>query len=148
MCFDIVRLQFQCPTVAGDRFVQLPLVLQRIAQVVVGTDIVRLQYQCPAVAGDRFVQLTHLVGDHAEKMERIDIIWFGLQNLPIDLLGSLEPTALMVLDRNRQSFGNRCHDINYSHPICQPQLVSTGIPGRMSLALPFPFLHPRGMIDN
>ena len=30
-----VRLQFQCPAVAGDRFVQLPLLLQRIAKVVV-----------------------------------------------------------------------------------------------------------------
>ena len=52
----IVRLQFQCPAVAGERFVQLPLVLRRIAQVVVRLGIVRLQFQCPAVAGDRFVQ--------------------------------------------------------------------------------------------
>ena len=52
-----VRLQFQCPAVAGDRFVQLSLVLQGVAQVVVGLGIVRLQFQCPAAAGDRFVQL-------------------------------------------------------------------------------------------
>ena len=54
MRLGIVRLQFQRPAVAGDRFVQLPLVLQRIAQVVVRLGIVRLQFQCPAVAGDRF----------------------------------------------------------------------------------------------
>ena len=53
----MVRLQFQCPAVAGDRFVQLSLVPQGDAQVVVGLGIVRLQFQCPAVAGDRFVQL-------------------------------------------------------------------------------------------
>ena len=53
----VVRLQFQCPAVAGDRFVQFPLVLQGIAQVVVGLGEVRLQFQCPAAAGDRFVQL-------------------------------------------------------------------------------------------
>jgi len=29
------------------------------------------------------------------------VIRFRLQDLPIDLLGSLEPTALMVLYRNR-----------------------------------------------
>ena len=52
-----VRLQFQCPAVAGDRFVQLPLVLQDNAQVAVCLGKVRLQFQCPAVAGDRFVQL-------------------------------------------------------------------------------------------
>ena len=36
------------------------------------------------------------------------------ENLPIDLLGSLQPTGLMVLDRNRQCFGNRCHNVNYA----------------------------------
>ena len=35
MCHGEVRLQFQCPAVAGDRFVQFPLVFQCIAQVVV-----------------------------------------------------------------------------------------------------------------
>ena len=53
----IVRLQFQGPAVAGDRFVQLPLVLEGDAQVAVCLGIVRLQFQGPAVAGDRFVQL-------------------------------------------------------------------------------------------
>ena len=36
------------------------------------------------------------------------------ENLPIDLLGSLQPTTLMVLDRNRQCFGNRCHQTYYT----------------------------------
>ena len=89
-----------------------------------GLGIVRLQLQRPAVAGDRFVQLARLVGDHAQKMDRIGMIGFDLQNLPIDLLGSLQPTGLMVLDRDRQCFGNRCHDTNYSpcRAFCQPQL--------------------------
>jgi acyl dehydratase len=50
----IVRLQFQRPAIAGDRFVELPLILQRIAEVVVRVGIVGLQFQRPAVAGDRF----------------------------------------------------------------------------------------------
>ena len=53
--------------------------------------------------------LPHLVGNHAEKMNRIGLVRFRLEDLPIDLLGSLQPAALMVLDRNRQCFGNRCH---------------------------------------
>ena len=60
----IVRLQFQCPAVAGDRFVQLPLVLEGIAQVVVRLGKVRLQLQRPAVAGDRFVQLPLVLEAH------------------------------------------------------------------------------------
>ena len=140
----IVRLQFERPAVAGDRFVRLPLVLQRIAQVVVRVGIVRLQLQCAAVAGDRFVQsspgpqgiaqvvmegshipfqpdrpsnvldgnlvLAPLGGNHAEKMNRVGLIRLSLENLPIDLLGGLQPTGLMVLDRNRQRFGNRRHN--------------------------------------
>ncbi len=144
MGLGIVRLQFQCPAAAGDRFVQLPLVLQHGAQVVVGLGIVGLQFQGPAAAGNRFgkpvqgtirssqvvveggrgpvqpdrpldaldggLVLARLRSNHAEKMERIGMIRLDRENLPIDLLGSLQPTALMVLDRNRQCFGSRCHE--------------------------------------
>ena len=54
MRLGIVGLQLQCPAVAGDRFVQLPLLLQCIAQVAVRLGIVRLQLQCPVVAGQGF----------------------------------------------------------------------------------------------
>jgi hypothetical protein len=48
--------------------------------------------------------LAHLVSNHAEKMDRIRMARFRLQNSPVDLLGGLQPTGLMVLDRNRQYF--------------------------------------------
>ena len=66
----------------------------------------------PSNVLDGNLVLAHLVSNHAEKMNRIGLIRFSLENLPIDLLGSLQPTGLMVLDRNRQCFGNRCHDVN------------------------------------
>ncbi len=53
--------------------------------------------------------LAHLVSNHAEKMEGVGLIRLDGENLPVDLLGSLQPAGLMVLDRNRQCFGNRCH---------------------------------------
>ena len=53
----IVRFQFQGPAVAGDRLVQLPLVLESNAQVVVCLGKVRLQLQGAAAAGDRLVEL-------------------------------------------------------------------------------------------
>jgi hypothetical protein len=143
MHLGIVGLQLQCPAVAGNGFVQLPLLLQCIAEVAVRLGIVRLQLQCPVVAGQgfgnpaqgaiRFPQvvvkrsripvqldrpsnvldghlvLADLVGNHAEKMNRVGLIRLGLQNLPIDPLGSLQPAGLMVPDRNRQRLGNRCH---------------------------------------
>jgi hypothetical protein len=140
----IVRLQFQGPAVTGDRFVQFPLELQRIGQVVMRPGIVRLQLQRPAVAGNRFgnpaqgkirsaqiavelgliplqtdrpsdildgnLVLANLVGNHTEKMPRIGMLRLGLQDPPIDLLGGLQPAGLVVLNRDRQCFGNRCHD--------------------------------------
>ena len=42
----------------------------------------------------------HLGSNHAEKMERVGMIRLDRQNLPVDLLGGLQPTGLMVLDRD------------------------------------------------
>jgi hypothetical protein len=64
------------------------------------------------------------VSNHAEKMQRVGLIRLDLKNLPINLFGGLQPTGLMVLDRNRQCFRNRCHDVNYGNTTCQRQCVS------------------------
>ncbi len=53
--------------------------------------------------------LAHLVSHHAEKMNGIGVIRLDRENLPINLLGGLQPAALMMPDRNRQCFGNRRH---------------------------------------
>jgi hypothetical protein len=67
---------------------------------------------------------TPLGSHHAEKMERIGLIRLDLQNLPIYLLGSLQAASLMVLDSDRQGFGNRRHDVDYGNATCHPQGVS------------------------
>ena len=36
------------------------------------------------------------------------------ENPPIDLLGSFQPAGLMVLEGNRQCFGNRCHEFRFA----------------------------------
>ena len=48
---------------------------------------------------DSNLVLAYLVSNHAEKMNRIGMIRFCPQNQPVDLFGSLQPAALMVLDR-------------------------------------------------
>jgi hypothetical protein len=35
----------------------------------------------------------------AEQMERIGLVWVGLENLPIDLLGRGEAAGLMMIKR-------------------------------------------------
>ncbi len=57
----------------------------------------------------RNLVLAQLGSHHAEKMNRIGLIRLDGENLPINLLGGLQPTGLMVLERNGQCFGNRCH---------------------------------------
>lgn len=46
--------QVQCSAVAGNRFLQIPMILEDVAQVVVRLGEVRPQLQRPAVAGNRF----------------------------------------------------------------------------------------------
>ena len=70
---------------------------------------------------DGSLVLAHLVSNHAEKVPRVGMIRLDRENLPVDLLGGLQPTGLMVLDRNRQCFGNRCHNANYGKKTNRPQ---------------------------
>ena len=70
--------------------------------------------------------LARLVSDHAEKMPRIGMIRLDRENLPVDLLGGMQPAGLMVLDRDRQCFGNGCHD---GKPWRLSQAANPGKPG-------------------
>ena len=70
---------------------------------------VRLQIQYTAVPGDRFIQPARLMSDHAEKLDRIGLVRSDLEDLPINLLGSLQPAGLMVSEGDCQCFGNRGH---------------------------------------
>ena len=45
--------------------------------------------------------LARLGSDHAEQVQGVGMVRCDGENLLIDLLGSLEAAALMVLDRNR-----------------------------------------------
>jgi hypothetical protein len=102
----IVRFQSERPPEAGNCLVQLPLVLEHKTQVVVRFSVVGFLLQCFCHVFDGDTWLAHHARKHAEKMERVRVIRFDLKNLPIDLLGSLEPAAVMVRERKRYSFRN------------------------------------------
>jgi hypothetical protein len=63
----------------------------------------------------------YLVGNHAQQVPGVGETWFHGEDLPIELLGRLKPTGLMVLNRDRQCFGNGCHRANYGNTPRQPQ---------------------------
>ena len=53
----VFRVEFDGLAVGGDGLVQLLLVTQGVAEVVVGVSEVRVELEDPAVSGNRFVQL-------------------------------------------------------------------------------------------
>ena len=72
-----------------------------------------IQLDRPSNVFDSNLVLAQLGSNQAEKMDRINMIWLDRENLPIYLLGSLQPTGSMMLDCNCQCFGNRCHETYY-----------------------------------
>jgi len=104
-----VPLQFQCPAEAGDRLGTLPETRYASPKLLWKSATFPFKPDRPSNVVDGDLVIAHLVGNHAEKMDRIGLIRFSLENPPIDLLGSLEPTSLMVLECNRQFVRNRCH---------------------------------------
>ena len=57
MSLGIVGVDVDRPAIGGDRFVELALVLQRIAEVGMRLGIVGFDADRPAIGGDRFVEL-------------------------------------------------------------------------------------------
>ena len=63
---DEVRLESDGLAVCGDRFVQLPLREEGVAEVVVGLGVIRFEADRLAVCGDRLLQLPLLAKGEAE----------------------------------------------------------------------------------
>ena len=49
-----------------------------------------------------------LSGQYAQKVQRVGMLRLDFQNPPVDLRGGLQTARLVVLESNRQCFGNRC----------------------------------------
>ena len=109
-----VRLQFQCPAVAGDRLVELPLTLQSEAEVVVDLGKVRLQFQGAAVAGDRLVQFPLVLQRIAQVAVGLGIVRVQLQSAAVggdcfvELPLVLEGDAQVVVESRRTALQPDC----------------------------------------
>ena len=96
-----VRFQLQGPAVTGDCLgipAQGPI---RFPQVAVEGSRIPVQGNRPPNVFDGALVFTQLVGYHAEKMDHARVIRIDGENLPVDLLGGLQPSGLMMLDRSR-----------------------------------------------
>jgi hypothetical protein len=109
MRLGMVGPQFQVPAIAGDRLIRLPLLQQDVAQVVVCPGIVRIPLQCPAATVCRLIEPPLVLEDHAQIVVRLGVIRLDRQDLPVDLLGQLQPAGLVMLNGDCPRFGNGCH---------------------------------------
>ena len=125
MRLGIIWLQFQRPAVAGDCLLQLSLFLESSAQVAMKGSISPLQPDCPSDALDGNLVLAELVSDDPEEVQCLGMIRLDGENLPVSLFGSLQSAGVMMLDRNCQRLGNRCHN---------PTALGTSCPGCRTLA--------------
>jgi hypothetical protein len=51
--------------------------------------------------------LANLKSDHAQQVQRIRVIRLDPKDLPVDAFGLLQPTGLVVIDRDLQRLWNR-----------------------------------------
>ena len=63
--------------------------------------LIPLQSDRPSDVFDGNLGLADLQSNRAEKMDRINVIRLDQQDLPVDLLGSLQPAGLMMLECSR-----------------------------------------------
>ena len=119
----IVRLQFHCTVETCDRLGDLAQGTIRFPQVAMEGRRGPVQSDGTSYALHGRLVLARLMGDHAQKMHRIGLIRIEREDLPINLLGRLQPARLMVLDRDGQCFGNRCHAAHYDDTTRPPQCV-------------------------
>ena len=117
----IVRLQFQCPAVAGRCFGDPVQGAIGFAQVVMEGGRSRRDPDRPADVLDGQIVPPGLMGQHAEQVQGVGVVGFRLEDLGVKLLGSLHPPALMVLDRKGQCLGNRRHEAYYDGTARRPQ---------------------------
>ena len=71
--------------------------------------------------------MASLCVEEAQRVQGTRVVWFSLQDLAIDRLGGLQPTGLMVLNRDRECFGDGCHGVDYDTPTRGP-LRASGAP--------------------
>ena len=109
--FGKILSQFHGPAVARDGVVQLALDLESHAQAVVISCIGAIRRDCPCHVLDSNLRLAKLLSHPAEMTKRIGLMRLDRENLPIDLLGSLQAARLMVLESDRHCFGKRCHKV-------------------------------------
>ena len=67
--------------------------------------------KCAINAVNGQLVIARLFAKYAQQMPTIGVCRISLQDLPTDLLGSLEPAGSMVLYGNRERFRNGCHSI-------------------------------------
>ena len=85
--------------------------LIHLRQIVVIVRLPPIQSDGPANVFGSHILPPRLMGDDAEKVNRVGLIRIHLEDLSIELISRLQPATLMVLHGNGKGFGDRGHGI-------------------------------------
>ena len=90
----------------GDGFVKLALSQKSVAEIElvvrtrgIGRDRLANQIRCQVVASG-------LIGNDAEQMQRVGMIWLHREDLPVESLGVRQAAGAVVLEREIEGLGN------------------------------------------
>jgi hypothetical protein len=67
------------------RLVVTSLLLEHVAEVVMGIDMPRRSRDCPPDEFNRLIAAARLMQQQSKKVQRVGLFWNGLQDLPVDL---------------------------------------------------------------
>ena len=59
---------------------------------------------------DRGLVLAHLMGDESKEMPNIRVMGFNLQDPPVDLLGGVKSSRLVMFQSRRENFRYPAHE--------------------------------------
>jgi hypothetical protein len=73
--------------------------------------------------------------EEAQRVQGTRVVWFSLEDPAIDRLGGLQPTGLVVLNRDRECFRNGCHGADYDTPTRGPLRTDAELTSQNRLSL-------------
>ena len=100
------RVELERCAKRGDGFIKMALSHESVAEIElvvrtrgIGRDCLANQIRCHVVAAG-------LIGNDAEQMQRVGMIWLRREDLPVESLGVRQAAGAVVLEREIEGLGN------------------------------------------
>jgi hypothetical protein len=109
VCVRKVGAQIERPEIRLGRVLELSRFAQGDSQAVVGVGEAGALAHGPAEVFNGFLAPAELMARQAQVIERIHMLWISGQDLPIQVLGSMNLPRSLIRDGCVEDLGNRSH---------------------------------------